>query len=144
MPTYFARFRWSRHADPDGDDNRVQTGSQALDAALALRTRPEAVTNPEEMVGAALAGSYALALAQVLTAAGCEAEAIHATAAVDLSRRDGHLRIPRITLHVEIEGSAVEAEELPHRVHQAERRCALANALAGTEVVIEAELGPAP
>src|SRR5215472_12397603 len=61
----------------------------------------KAGTNPEELLGAAHAGCYAMALSHLLTEAGHVAAELRVTAAVDLSNRDEGFVIKSIALEVE-------------------------------------------
>ncbi|MEZ4669141.1 MAG: OsmC family peroxiredoxin [Anaerolineae bacterium] len=77
--------------------------SGALNGGYSFKTRFEedkSMTNPEELVGAAHAGCYAMFLSAQLTAAGFTPNTITATDELDFGRDDKGPLIQSITLHV--------------------------------------------
>src|SRR5580658_9334235 len=85
----------------------LTTQSEAFhDQPYSFRTRFEsedgkAGTNPEELLAAAHAGCYAMAVSFALTEAGHPPTELRATAAVDLSKVDGAFTIKTIALELE-------------------------------------------
>jgi osmotically inducible protein OsmC len=81
----------------------VSTASGALkDAQYSFGTRFEegAGTNPEELLAAAHAGCFSMALSAQLGNAGITAESIATTATVSLEKTDGGFSITRVNLDV--------------------------------------------
>lgn len=79
----------------------VSSESGALDAhPYGFASRFEGVkgTNPEELLGAAHAGCFTMALSLVLGEAGMTAEKMETSAAVTLASADGGFEIPKIRL----------------------------------------------
>ena len=114
--------------------------SYVAEFSVNWKARAEGVsntTNPEEMLGAAHASCFSMALAGVLASAGHTAESIQTTAAVTFAAGTGvigsHLlvsaKIPGVT-EAEFEAFAQDAKE----------NCPISKALAGIPITIEAEL----
>ena len=81
----------------------VSTESGVLsDAQYSFSTRFEdsAGTNPEELIGAAHAGCFSMALSKQLEDAGMKAESIRTTATVRLEKTDAGFAITKIHLDV--------------------------------------------
>lgn len=87
----------------------VSTESGALtDQPYGFRTRFEGVkgTNPEELVAAAHASCFAMALSLMLGEAGFKADRLESKAVVTLEQKDGGFAVTRshLTLHASIPG----------------------------------------
>lgn len=79
----------------------ISTESGALDAhpyGFAQRFEGVKGSNPEELIGAAHAACFTMALSLVLSEAGLTADKMETTAAVTLAKDDGGFSIPRIAL----------------------------------------------
>src|SRR5665213_1180306 len=75
----------------------LKLGSGAFEGAYSYQSRFEdgKGTNPEELLGAAHAGCFSMALALELTKAGATVKSIHTTAKVHFEERDGGWSIHR-------------------------------------------------
>ena len=76
----------------------MKLGSGAFEGAYSFSSRFEegTGTNPEELIGAALAGCYSMAFCGNLVKAGLSPEKIHTIASVSLGVVDGKGRISGI------------------------------------------------
>src|SRR5262245_24049344 len=87
MPTHKAEAEWKGNlAQGSG---RLKLGSGAFDGPYSFKSRFEegqAATNPEELIGAAHAGCFSMALAAQLSRAGLTPTRIHTTAQVKLEK----------------------------------------------------------
>src|SRR4029434_2191581 len=81
----------------------MKLGSGAFEGPYSFQSRFEsgAGTNPEELIGAAHAGCFSMALSAGLTRAKLTPRRIHTTARVHLENVDGSFRITRIELDTE-------------------------------------------
>src|ERR1044071_4823359 len=86
----------------------VMKPEHASDVAFSLATRFEGEkgSNPEEMVGAALAGCFSMALSLGLEKAGMKPESIKTSAKVHLEKVEGGFAIQKIELSNETRASA--------------------------------------
>src|SRR5205823_3745239 len=81
----------------------MSTGSGALvDKPYSFRTRFEGEpgTNPEELIGAAHAGCFSMALSNILGQAGFTADKIETTATITLEAKDGSFAVTASHLDV--------------------------------------------
>lgn len=134
MPTYMAHSHWHGHHQQAA----LSVASEALQSNVSPKTRQGEVTNPEEVLGAALAACYTLVLSQTLSDAGHEPESIRTSAAVDLTHDGTKPRIPQITLDVEVSAPGVDADQLQSLSKQADEGCPVSQALGGTAIQINA------
>lgn len=116
-------------------------GSGAFEGDYSFGSRFEegAGTNPEELIGAAHAACFSMALAGALGKAGFEPQRIRTTARVDLDMSDGP-RIGTITLQTEAEVPGINADEFQKQAEGAKENCPVSKALAGVDIRLEARL----
>jgi lipoyl-dependent peroxiredoxin len=121
---------------------RVSLGSGAWSGPYSFRSRFESGdgTNPEELIGAAHAGCFSMALAAGLSAAGHTPERIHTTATVHIEQQGGGFAIPRIQLVTEARIPGIDANEFQKQAETAKANCPVSKALAGTKIELEAKL----
>jgi osmotically inducible protein OsmC len=96
-------------------------------------------TNPEELIAAAHAGCFAMALSAKLTEAGHAPTRLDARANVELSMEGGP-NISRIRLAVEGEVPGLDAERFQQIADDAKRNCPVSKALAAVPIELEATL----
>lgn len=130
--------------DLRGGNGKVSTGSGVLaDEAYRFATRfeNEAGTNPEELIGAAHAGCYAMAFAGVLGDKGYEVEGLEATATVHLARQEGGFAITKSELEVRGRVSGIDRATFERLAEEADQGCPVSNLLRpGLEISVEAVL----
>src|SRR5437660_10128784 len=107
MPVRTAEARWQRSLQ-DGSGT-MRLGSGAFEGSYGFKSRMEdgPGTNPEELLGAAHAGCFSMALAFALTKEGTPPEHIHTKAEVHFGPKDGGFAISRIDLHTEAKVSGI-------------------------------------
>jgi osmotically inducible protein OsmC len=115
------------------------------DQPYSFRTRFQsedgrAGTNPEELIGAAHAGCYAMALAFALTDAGHPAEELRVSAAVDLQKVEDGFAIKSIALELEGRVPGVDAAKFQSLAEAAKKGCPVSKALAATPITLSAKL----
>ena len=123
----------------------VRVGSGVLqDQAYTFATRFENAsgTNPEELIGAAHAGCYSMAFANVLSKKGYEVDSIETTATVHLtSQEGGGFAISKSALEVRGRVPGIAPETFEHLAEEAERACPVSNLLRpGLEIELKARL----
>ena len=120
----------------------VRTESGAVDASYSFGSRfgDDVATNPEELIGAAHAGCFAMALSHQLEGAGFEPTEIRATAKVGLEQVDGGFRIPSIALECEAEVGGIDAATFESEAQKAKEGCPVSKVLAGAEISLTARL----
>lgn len=97
-------------------------------------------TNPEELIGAAHAGCFSMALSGNLVRAGFPPERIVTSAHVTLGKVEGKSRITEIHLDTEAEVPGINAEEFQQQAQAAKEGCPVSAALAGVKITLDARL----
>lgn len=126
----------------------LDSGSGALaqlPVTWAARTEaPEGKTSPEELIAAAHATCFTMALALVLGEAGTPPTRIATDARCVLDEVDGAPRITRVSLAVRGDVDGIDEPHLRDAVDRAATLCPVSNALRGNvEISLEASLGGA-
>jgi osmotically inducible protein OsmC len=112
-----------------GDD--VWTG----DYSFASRFEEGEGTNPEELIAAAHAGCFTMALSLALGDAGHPPESINTTAKVQLRNIEGLPTIDQIKLETEASVPGVDDAQFQELAEAAKAGCVVSRALAGVEVI---------
>jgi osmotically inducible protein OsmC len=125
----------------------LTSGSGALDqrpVTWASRTeRPDGKTSPEELVAAAHASCFAMAVALVLGENKTPPERVAVRAACTLGEVEGVPRITTVELTVRVRVPGLEAAVLKGIVGRAADLCPVSNALRGNvKVSVRSELAP--
>lgn len=100
----------------------------------------KAGTNPEELLGAAHAGCYAMALSFALTDAGHAPEELTVVASVDLGKDDSGFAIKTIGLDLTARVSGIDDAAFQKIAEAAKKACPLSKALAATPITLKAVL----
>jgi lipoyl-dependent peroxiredoxin len=121
---------------------RVKLGSGAFEGPYSFRSRFEQGpgTNPEELIGAAHAGCFSMALSAGLSRAGLTPRRIHTTARVHLENVGGSFRITRIELDTTAEVPGVDAAAFAEHAETAKKNCPVSVALASVPISLNARL----
>jgi osmotically inducible protein OsmC len=99
-------------------------------------------TNPEELIAAAHAACFSMALANVLSQAGHTPDRISTTARVTLRNIDGAPTLARVDLETTGQVPGLDQEQFQGYADQAVKDCPVSRALAGIpEIVVTARLG---
>ncbi len=118
------------------------TESGAFKAKYSVSSRFEdgKGTNPEELIGAAHAGCFSMALSLVLGEAGYTADEINTVAEVSIKKQDQGFAITSIVLKTEAQIPDIDEEAFKKHAEAAKGDCPVSKALAGTEIKLEASL----
>ena len=140
MITRKAEAQWK--GDVMKGTGSVKLGSGAFEGAYSFNTRfADGVgTNPEELIGAAHAGCYSMALSGVLTRAGTPPTSIHTTAQVQLDKTDAGFVISQIDLSTEGEVPGIDAAAFLAAAENAKVNCPVSKALASVPISLTAKL----
>jgi osmotically inducible protein OsmC len=97
-------------------------------------------TNPEELIGAAHAGCFTMALTALLARQQITPTRIHTTAAVHIEQGAGGFSIPRIELKTRASIPGLDAARFAALAADAKQNCPVSKALAGVEISLDAAL----
>jgi osmotically inducible protein OsmC len=106
----------------------------------ATRFEGAAGANPEELIGAALAGCFSMALSVGLAKEGMNPEHIRTTAKVHLDRKDGGFEIRQIDLANETRAPGGNEETLRTIAEDTKRSCPVGKLLGGAAITLQTKL----
>jgi len=140
MATREAHARWE--GSIKAGKGRVDFGNGAFKAPYSFASRFEngAGTNPEELLGAAHASCFAMALSLILGKAGHEPDYVDAVAQVTVSPHDGGFRIASSHLVCEARVPGIDQAAFVQHANAAKAGCPVSQALAGVEITLDARL----
>lgn len=97
--------------------------------SFATRFEGEKGTNPEELIGAAHAGCYSMALSGILARAGTPATRIDTRADVTLEKVEAGFAITGVHLSTRLEVPGADAADLEQAAREAKEGCPVSKAL---------------
>lgn len=100
----------------------------------------KAGTNPEELIAAAHAGCFSMALSFQLQGAGFPPTQLHTEAKLKLENIDGHFKIISINLICVGEVANITEEKFIEIANNAKKTCPVSQALAALEITLTANL----
>ncbi len=141
MPTRTADAEWQ--GDLRQGQGTMSVGSGAFQVSYSFKSRmgDETVgTNPEELIGAAHAGCYSMALSNALASAGFTPTRVHTTARVHFNQVPGGFAINPIDLQVDAVVPGIDEETFQKLAQDAKENCPVSKALAATPINLKATL----
>ena len=121
----------------------INSESGVLDkVAFSFASRFEEAdqTNPEELIGAAHAGCYSMALSNELHSAGHTSNSVSTNADVLLEMVDGTPTITKIKLTAKADVPGLSDSEFQKIATATKEACPVSRALAGVDIVLDASL----
>ena len=97
-------------------------------------------TNPEELIAAAHAGCFTMALSAQLTDAGIVPESLETTAAVTLEKTDDGPTVTKIHLKTKAKVPGAEKEKFDELAKKAKEGCPISRLLKAAEITLDAQL----
>ena len=114
-------------------------GSGAFEGNFTFKSRFEdgegSYTNPEELIGAAIAGCFTMQLNNELYGADIEPESVETTAHVQIRQVDGAPTIAQITLTTTANAPGGDEAKVRELAESAREGCIISRALAGVETI---------
>jgi osmotically inducible protein OsmC len=132
--------RWN--GDLKSGKGTVKLGSGAYEGAYSFASRFESGTgtNPEELLGAAHAGCFSMALAAALAAAGHTATSVTTTATVHLTKGDAGFSISGIDLVTRGQVPGLSPAEFNKFAEDTKTGCIVSRALSAVPMTLDAQL----
>ncbi len=120
----------------------MRLGSGAFEGAYSFKSRMEdgTGTNPEELIGAAHAGCFSMALSAALGRQGFKPESIKTKAAVQFEKVGDGFSITQIDLTTDAEIPEIDDATFQEIANGAKENCPVSKALAGTTINLQATL----
>jgi osmotically inducible protein OsmC len=136
----------SGHAEWQGPFNKgkgtMKPGSSDCQSGYSTGSRFESDggSSPEEMIGAAHAGCFSMALAHQLQQEGHEPESINTSAEVTLKQVDDGYSIDRVDLTTNARIPGIDRETFANLAHKAKEGCPVSKALSAVTINLNAVL----
>ena len=123
-------------------NGKVKVGSGAFEGSYTWSSRFENAqgTNPEELLGAAHAGCYSMALSSNLGKAGFTAQHIHTSVQVTIEQVEGKNRITKIHLETEATVPGINNEQFQQIAESVKQTCPVSVALSNVPTTLTARL----
>lgn len=140
MPARIAEATWEGTLQ-EGNGS-VKLGSGAYEGPFTFQSRfgEDPMTNPEELLGAAHAGCFTMALGAMLSRQGHTVNRIHTTAKVHLEKNDAGFAISRIDLTTEGSIDGIDDAAFKQAAETTKETCIVSKALSAVPMTIDAKL----
>jgi lipoyl-dependent peroxiredoxin len=142
MATRKATARWNGTLKEG--EGTMALGSGAYEGPYTFRSRFEdgsGGTNPEELIGAALAGCFTMALSNTLAQDGHPVDSVETEASVHLRQADAGMTITGIDLVTRGRVPGLDQEAFAARAEETKVNCIVSRALTGVgEITVDATL----
>ncbi len=140
MAVRSAEAEWKGDLKSGTGTMRSETGTVDGQYSFASRFEEGTGTNPEELIAAAHAGCYSMALSNMLATAGHTPDSVHTTARVHIGPVDDGVAITRIDLTCRAEVPGLTAEAFAEHAENAKTGCPVSVALKAVDITLDAEL----
>lgn len=122
-------------------DGIIEFGSHAFSGPYSFKGRTtdqSPQTNPEELIAAAHAGCFSMALSAILSKAGTPPKSIHTTAKVRLAANPDGFYISGIELETEASVPGITEDVFMQHAEDAKKNCPISKALASVPIQFKA------
>lgn len=140
MPTRKANAQWNGDLKNGNGTMELESGSYKGAYSFASRFEDGDGTNPEELIGAAHAGCFSMALSLELSEAGYDPQSIDTQADVTFNVTDDGPAITGIKLITKASVPNIGNDTFQEFAQGAKEGCPVSKALSGTEISLEATL----
>lgn len=140
MPVRTSEATWE--GDLPKGKGRMKVGAGAYEGSYSFASRFEngVGTNPEELIAAAHAGCFSMALSNILAQAGHTPQSVHTRAKVHLDRDGGGFSITKIELETDAKVPGIDEAAFKQHAEEAKSGCPVSRALKAVEIVLSARL----
>ncbi len=138
MPTKTAQATWTGSLT-EGKGQLKSPGGLSTDYGWKSRAEGESGMSPEELIAAAHAGCFSMALSHILGEAGHKPTRIHTTADVTFGKVEGGFAITKIVLKTEGQVPGIDAATFKKHAESAKTGCPVSKALSGVPIEMEAK-----
>jgi lipoyl-dependent peroxiredoxin len=141
MPVRKAEAEWKGSLREGKGELALESGAFRGPYTFKSRFEEGKETNPEELIAAAHAGCFTMALTALLARQQIAPTRIHTTAAVHIEQSAGGFSIPKIELRTRASIPDMTAEKFAALAADAKQNCPVSKALAGvSEITLDAAL----
>ena len=143
MPARKADAQWEGSLQEGNGTMRLGGGAYEGPYSFKSRFEDGNGTNPEELIAAAHAGCYSMALSGALGRAGHPPTSVHTTASVHLNKTDAGFRVEKIDLVTEAVVPGIDEAAFQDVAKTAKETCPISVLLSGSaEITLDATLTP--
>jgi len=140
MPTRKANAVWNGDLKGGKGTMKMDSGSYEGPYSFSSRFEEGKGTNPEELIAAAHAGCYSMALSAGLGKAGYDPKSVETRADVKLEKVGDGFKITTITLNTKANIPEIDEDTFMEHANGAKDNCPVSQALAGVDIKLNAEL----
>lgn len=140
MPTRTAEAEWKGDLKNGKGTLKVESGAFEIPYNSASRFETGKLTNPEELIGAAHAGCFSMALSNELASAGHEPKSVQTKAEVKLEMKDSGPEITKIRLISKANVPGIEKDTFMEIANGAKENCPISKVLAATNIELDITL----
>jgi lipoyl-dependent peroxiredoxin len=141
MPKRTASAVWNGSLTEGNGTMRMASGAYEGPYSFQSRFEEGDGTNPEELIAAAHAGCFSMALSGELGSAGHDVEKVETEATVHIDKVDEGFAIKRIELRTRVTAPGLDDSEFQQAARAAKEGCPVSQALAAVESIeLEAQL----
>lgn len=140
MAVRHANAVWNGNLTEGNGQLRLGSGAFAGQYSFASRFEEGSGTNPEELIGAALAGCFSMALSHMLAEAGFEPQCIETDARVHLVKAGEGFAISKIELATKATVPGIDDAVFREHADNAKANCPVSQTLTGTQITLQTEL----
>ncbi|MGD8566834.1 MAG: OsmC family protein [Gammaproteobacteria bacterium] len=140
MPIRVSKAQWT--GGLKNGKGKMQLGSGVFEGPYSFGSRFESEngSNPEELIAAAHAGCFSMALSMILEDAGHTPEMIDTQASVHLDPKNGGFKISRIDLETRAQVPGMDKDTFDKCAQTAKVDCPVSHALKGVEISLKAQM----
>jgi lipoyl-dependent peroxiredoxin len=141
MPTRTANARWNGSLQEGEGTMRMASGAYEGPYSFQSRFEEGDGTNPEELIAAAHAGCFSMALSGELGKAGHDVDTVETDATVHIDKVDEGFAIKRIELRTRVTAPGLDESAFQEAAEAAKKGCPVSQALAAVESIeLDAQL----
>lgn len=141
MPVRKADAQWEGSLQDGKGVMRLGGGAYEGPYSFTSRFEDGSGTNPEELIAAAHAGCFSMALSGALSRNGFPPNRVSTTASVHLNKTDEGFRVQRIDLRTEADVPGIDAAKFDELANTAKSSCPISVLLGGSaEITLDATL----
>ena len=140
MPVREAEAVWEGSLQDGKGTMKMASGAYEGAYSFSSRFEEGTGTNPEELIAAAHAGCFSMALSGGLSRAGHPPARVQTTAGVHLEKGEAGFSITRIHLRTEAEVPGIDDAAFQEQAETAKKNCPVSRLLTGAEITLDATL----
>jgi osmotically inducible protein OsmC len=136
MSRHHANAQWSGSVPTGSGTMRLGKAGPTIGYNLTARVEEEKGTNPEQMLGAALAGCFSMSLANMIEESGADMSAVSVAtdAVVHLERKDDGFWITRVDLATSVTAPGIDQEQLEQWAQRAKASCPVSKLYSSADI----------